>query len=391
MAETTTYQCPNCNGRLRFDGDLGKLKCDFCESEFTPEEVEQIYAERQQTSDAAAKKEEERQGRTAEETEAQVAAAPVQGEDPIDTYLRNAHWDGLDQENLRSFNCSSCGAQLLVDQVTAVTSCPYCGNNAVVPGQLSDMLKPDFVIPFKLDKDDAIAALKRYYQGKKFLPKDFVEANHIAEVQGVYVPFWLYSGSASSDVTFNARNVRTWSDNDNNYTETDHYKVHRAGDMEFHRVPVDGSTKMPDAHMDAIEPFDYNEMVPFSVGYLPGYLTDRYDQGVKTCEERAGKRVEATCVDTMRETVTGYMEVDVDQSSASLNLNDVSYALLPVWMLHTEWGGEDYLFAMNGQTGRLVGDLPIDRTKVTLWSVGICLPLVVILFLVVNFTMGFGF
>ena len=76
MAETTTYQCPNCNGRLSFDGDLGKLKCEFCESVFTPEEVEQIYAERQAQSDAKAAKEQERE---AAEAAAQKAASPNGG------------------------------------------------------------------------------------------------------------------------------------------------------------------------------------------------------------------------------------------------------------------------------------------------------------------------
>ena len=143
--------------------------------------------------------------------------------------------------------------------------------------------------------------------------------------------------------------------------------------------------------MDAIEPFDYSEMVPFSVGYLPGYLTDRYDQGVKTCEARASKRVEATCVSTMRDTVTGYMEVDTESASTSLDLSDVAYALLPVWMLHTRWNNEDYLFAMNGQTGRLIGDLPIDNGKVMRWTLILFLPLAIVLFIVVYFTMGFGF
>ena len=401
MAETTTYQCPNCNGRLSFDGDLGTLKCEFCESVFTPEEVEQIYAERQAQSDAKAAKEQEREAAAAVDGEGapqpaqqqrgeDVANAAVKGEDPIDTYLRNAHWDNLSEEQLRSFNCSSCGAQLLVDQVTAVTHCPYCGNNAVVPGQLADMLKPDYVIPFKLDKDAAVAALTNYYQGKKFLPNDFTAGNHIEEIQGVYVPFWLYSGTGTAEVEFNARNIRHWSDSNNDYTDTDHYIVEREGTMSFHRVPVDGSTKMPDAHMDAIEPFDYSEMVPFSVGYLPGYLTDRYDQGVKTCEQRANNRVEATCVDTLRDTVTGYMEVDVRSSSSQLNMNDVAYALLPVWMLHTKYNGEDFLFAMNGQTGRLVGDLPIDNGKVVRWSLIIFFPLAIVLFVIVWFTMGFG-
>ena len=421
VAETTTYQCPNCNGRLVFNSDIGKLKCESCDSEFTAQEVEAIWAERQAIADGRAAAEAASgaaasgAGASGAAVEAGAGAAAAgaagiaapeatgavsrpesvgpaveQGEDPIDTYLRNAHWDNLGEEQLRSFNCSSCGAQLLVDQVTAVTSCPYCGNNAVVPGQLSDMLKPDYVIPFKLDRDAAIAALTNYYKGKKFLPNDFTADNHIEEIQGVYVPFWLYSGTGQAEARFDATRSRTWSDSENIYTETDHYRIVREGTMSFTRVPVDGSTKMPDAHMDAIEPFDYGEMVPFSVGYLPGYLTDRYDQGVKTCETRANNRVENTCVDTLEGTVSGYETVNLKGSSARLALNDVAYALLPVWMLHTKYNGEDFLFAMNGQTGRLVGDLPIDNGKVVRWSLTIFFPLAILLFIVVWFTMGFG-
>ena len=455
MATTTTYQCPNCGGRLSFDSSAGKLRCEFCDSLFTAEEVEALYAEKQAKSDASAindrairfiakaglntsslgdqekialsrayeKAREE--GKSDDEVRAAMLAAIGAGPagtpsgahastsgqtaaqastsaatqvthrtdltgDPIQDYIAQSKWDSSETDKLRAFNCPACGAQLLVDQVTAVTSCPYCGNNAVVPGQLSDMLKPDFVIPFKLDKAAAVEALRTYYKGKKLLPNDFTEANHIEEIQGVYVPLWLYSGTGSADATFNGRNIRTWSDSDNNYTETDHFLAERSGTMSFYRVPVDGSTKMPDAHMDAIEPFDYNEMVPFSVGYLPGYLTDRYDQGVKTCEKRAGKRVKNTCVDTLRDTVTGYMEVDLKSAHCNLALNDVAYALLPVWMLHTRYNDEDYLFAMNGQTGRLVGDLPIDNGKVIRRSLMFFIPLFVVMLIVVNFTLGFG-
>ena len=408
VAETTTYQCPNCNGRLSYAGDIGKLKCEFCESEFTPAEVEAIYAQRQAASDAAAAKDREREQReqaaaagdgagasqgaggapAAAAPPAVHVAAPVAGESPIDTYLRNAHWDNLAEEDLRSFNCSSCGAQLLVDQVTAVTHCPYCGNNAVVPGQLSDMLKPDYVIPFKLDRNAAIAALKNYYSGKKLLPNAFTDENHIEEIQGVYVPFWLYSGTGSGEVTMNGRNIRTWTDSENMYTETDHYLLHRAGEMEFHRVPVDGSTKMPDAHMDAIEPFDYSELVPFSVAYLPGYLTDRYDQDAKTCEHRATDRVRNTVSSELQNTVAGFAEVDLANADTDLDLSEVAYALLPVWMLHTKWDGQDFLFAMNGQTGKLIGDLPIDRGKVIKQFLITFFPTLVIVALVVLFLLG---
>jgi hypothetical protein len=204
------------------------------------------------------------------------------------------------------------------------------------------------------------------------------------------VPFWLYSGTGSGEVTMNARNIRTWSDSKNMYTETDHYLLHREGTMSFHHVPVDGSTKMPDAHMDAIEPYDYSELVPFSVAYLPGYVTDRYDQDAKMCEDRMRTRVENTCVDELENTVSGYSSVSLKHADARMSLDDVAYALLPVWMLHTRWNDEDYLFAMNGQTGKLVGDLPIDNGKMIRYFLLIFIPMVVVLGILVGFIFGYG-
>ena len=442
MAETTNYQCPSCGGRLRFNGDLGQLQCEFCESTFSPAEIEALYAQKQAQADAKAAG-----GRAAEVTketgvgetlsEAQVNAMNAAYEraiqegkseqeaaaiarqagaaavattasaaqastteatrvkvkhastgDPIQDYLANAKWTDADADNMRAYNCPSCGAQLMVDQVTAVTSCPYCGNNTVVPGQLSDVLKPDYVIPFKLDKNDAIAALKDYYRGKVLLPNAFTEENHIEEIQGVYVPFWLYSGTGEGEVVMNGRNIRTWSDSKNMYTETDHYLLTRAGSMQFHHVPVDGSTKMPDAHMDAIEPFDYSEMVPFSVAYLPGYLTDRYDQDAKMCETRATGRVDNTVEAELQASASGYMEIDVASAKSVLKVEQVVYALLPVWMLHTKWNGQDYLFAMNGQTGNLVGDLPIDNGKLVRRFLLFLLPLLIVIAAAILFLFG---
>ena len=443
MAEATNYQCPNCQGRLFYDGEIGKLKCEFCESTFTPQEVEDLYAQRQAKADAKAAGDRMQANAQAEQSALQersaqamqaaydqaiaaglspaeatakgqeaaaavmaegqpamsAAAASVAGDthvqarhavtgDPVQDYLANARWSDADVDSLRAYNCPSCGAQLMVDQVTAVTSCPYCGNNTVLPGQLSDVLKPDYVIPFKLDKNHAVSALKHYYEGKKLLPNAFTDENHIEEIQGVYVPFWLYSGTGEGEVVMNGRNIRTWSDSKNMYTETDHYLLTRAGSMQFHHVPVDGSTKMPDAHMDAIEPFDYSEMVPFSVAYLPGYLTDRYDLDAKACEQRATSRVDNTVEAELQASVSGFMEVDVASAKSELRIEQVAYALLPVWMLHTKWNGQDYLFAMNGQTGKLIGDLPVDSGKVTKYMLLLFVPLMLIIAALIVFVFG---
>ncbi|NPD30633.1 hypothetical protein HLV37_01895 [Eggerthellaceae bacterium zg-1084] len=274
---------------------------------------------------------------------------------------------------MRALNCSSCSAQLIVDQTTAVSSCPYCGNPTVVPGQLAGALRPDAVIPFKQTREQAIEALRRHYRHKPLLPKAFSRESHLEEVQGVYVPFWLYTARAEGLASFAATTVTTWTDSENTYTSTSHYRVERAGEMEFVRVPADGSTKMPDAHMDAIEPFDYREMRPFSVGYLPGFVADRYDLNAADCRQRAEERMRATVADRLGETVSGYATTTVESCLVDIDWTQVSYALLPVWMLHTRWRDKDYLFAMNGQTGRLVGDLPVDRTRAAVGFAGIAL------------------
>ena len=148
--------------------------------------------------------------------------------------------------------------------------------------------------------------------------------------------------------------------------------------MDFTRVPVDGSQKMPDAHMDSIEPYDYSEITPFSVAYLPGYLTDRFDMDVAACQPRATERMKSTAQSELRNTVTGYDSVSSGVCTVDEDLKEVSYALLPVWMLHTKWNDQDFLFAMNGQTGKLIGDLPIDNGKVASWFLRIFIPLVAV-------------
>ena len=415
MVETVNYQCPACGGPLHFSGETGGLVCDYCDSTFTVKQVEDLYAAKQEKAEGKAEKEKRRAQKaegggangagdaTAEAAAAgaagaagvaagaasvsdnvvaagaaQAAKAAEEGLDPIQAYLKRSNWNDAESETLATSVCSSCGAELIHDQTTAVAQCPYCGNNTVIPGTMAGTLKPDYVIPFKMSKTQAVDALKHYYKGKKFLPNAFAETNHVEEIQGVYVPFWLYSARADAQATFAAENIRTWREDDYQITETDHYAVERAGYMDFTRVPVDGSQKMPDAHMDSIEPYDYSEITPFSVAYLPGYLTDRFDMDVAACQPRATERMKSTAQSELRNTVVEYDSVSSGVCTVDEDLKEVSYALLPVWMLHTKWNDQDFLFAMNGQTGKLIGDLPIDNGKVASWFLRIFIPLVAV-------------
>ena len=347
-AQTVNYQCPACMGPWHFSGETGKLQCDYCGSQYDPAEIEKLYAKKE---DAAADAFQN----------AKEEATP---------------WT---PEGMHAYSCPSCGAELVCDETTAATSCPYCGNPTVVPGQFSGMLKPDYVIPFKLERNAAIVALKKYYKGKKLLPKAFSANNHITKLQGIYVPFWLFDSWADGHVTMEAHNSRSWTEGDYEITETDEYDVVRDGKAEFQRIPVDGSTKMPDNHMDSIEPYDYGEMVEFSSAYLPGYLAEKYDVDVQDSLPRAEERIQNTLRGLLEDSVQGYDSKTFTSQKIQLQETKSHYALLPVWLLHTKWNNQDYLFAMNGQTGKLIGDLPVSKGRFAAWMAGISVPLMVLM------------
>ena len=363
--QVTNYQCPACTGPLHFSGASGRLECDYCGTGYDVSEIEAIYAHKEEQAAAAQRRAEEKAARAAEP------------ESEWDTSDMSGNW-GADAAGMKSYTCPSCGAELICDESTAATSCPYCGNPTVVPGQFSGTLKPDYVIPFKLSKEDAVKALREHYKGKFLLPRSFKDSNHIEEIQGVYVPFWMFDGCADGYAEFHTTLVHTYESGDYEITETDHFDVRRAGTLSFQKVPVDASTRMPDAHMDAIEPFDYSELKPFSTAYLPGFLADKYDVSAEDSRARADERCTASVLGALERTVTGYASCTLVDKDITLERGKVHYALLPVWMLSTKWQGKNFLFAMNGQTGRLIGDLPVDKKKRLATFAAIAAPLAAI-------------
>ena len=294
-----------------------------------------------------------------------------------DTSSLSSDW-GAEADGMKAYSCPSCGAELICDASTAATSCPYCGNPTVVPGQFSGALKPDFVLPFKLSKEDAVAALKNHYKGKPLLPKAFTNGNHIEEVKGVYVPFWMFDGQAEGTVDYEGHITHVYESGDYEITETEHYDVRRGGSIAFEKVPVDASSKMPDDHMDSIEPYNYKDLRAFSTAYLPGFLADKFDVSADKSRERADVRCLGSLKKALQGTVTGYATCFPRGEHADIQRGKVHYALLPVWLLNTKWQGKDFLFAMNGQTGKLVGDLPVDKGRFWGMFAAIAVPLSVL-------------
>lgn len=263
MQTLQEYKCPCCGGAIAFDSESQKMKCPYCDTEFELEALKGYDAELQgdQTDD-------------------------MKWETSVGT-----EWQEGESEGLRTYICKSCGGEIVGDENMAATSCPFCGNPVVMMGQFAGALRPDVVIPFKLDKKAAKEGLMKHLTGKRLLPKIFKDQNHIDEIKGIYVPFWLFDTDVDAQVRYRATKVRTWSTSDYNYTETSYYMIHRGGNIGYEHIPVDGSTKMADDLMESIEPYDYSGAVDFQTAYLAGYLADKFDVSSEESINRANERV----------------------------------------------------------------------------------------------------
>ena len=378
-AKIDTYQCPACTGPLQYGAVSGKLECEYCGSSYEVAEVEAFYGKKKPaeepkipcpacggTLDCDFSRTEIRCPQCGVEFEGEAIreyAAQLAEQKPDDmTWDTQAggQWQAGETDGLRVYSCRTCGGEIVADETTGATACPYCGNPVVMAGFFAGALKPDLVIPFKVDKKAAMAALQNHYKGKRLLPKVFKDQNHIEEVKGLYVPVWLFDTDAEANIRYQASRTRTWSDSNYYYTETRHYAVLRGGGIGFENVPVDGSTKMDDALMESIEPYDIREAVPFKAAYLPGFLADKYDVDAEASITRANERIRQSTEDAFLDTVIGYSSVTPVNTQISLQNGRARYALYPVWILATRWKDQKFTFAINGQTGKTAGDLPMD-------------------------------
>jgi len=357
------YKCPRCGAPLSFNPALGKLACDFCEGVFTKEEVEIAAAK---TSGADLDKE-------GMEKEGEEKNASVKEKESVNND-NERHFEDVDRdklENMRVYQCVSCGATIETDYATAATKCPYCDNNVVMMDKLSGGYKPDYVIPFKITADKLPEAVKKFYKNKKLLPKDFFSKNQLEGTMGIYVPFWLFDVSAEGSMKYNATISTSHREGDYEVIETSHYLVERDGTMKFEKIPVDASVKMDNDVMDSIEPFNYNELVEFDSSYLSGFLADRYDDSTEKCMKRADVRFRNSTKEQFLSTVVGYEAVHQTNSHVMAKDKKVSYVLLPVYIFSCKYKDKEYRYAMNGQTGKVVGELPISASKCLAYFAGV--------------------
>jgi len=340
------HKCPGCGAPIFFIPKLGKWKCEYCNGEYNLED----FNKKKKNNELA--------------------------EDTYDEYT--------------SYKCKNCGAEIVADKETSATFCVYCGNTAILKSKLSGQFKPDYIIPFKVEKESAVESFKGLSKGRPFLPKDFNDINNIEKIRGIYIPFWIYDMFIQGGIEARGQLISTWSRGDTRYTRTDYYKMFRNGSIKYNKIPIDGSSRFDNEIMSSIEPFNYKDLVPYDHAFLSGFLAERYDIDGDTLIGNAVNRAVESTKQIFLSDTGNYVNKSIFNSSLLATDVTKKYVLLPVWMVNVKYKDKYYLFAMNGQTGEFIGDMPVDKKKVVTWivSMGLGIFIGVILIAYIIFKMG---
>lgn len=325
--KSVNHKCPSCNANLKYDPKTKGWTCEYCGGKF---KLEDLKHNEENFNETKVKKHETKE-------------------------------NGLNIE-MDEYQCQDCGAKIVADKNTAATFCVYCKNTAILKSRLSDKFAPSKVIPFTKTKEDAIEAFKAVGKGKFLMPKEFALENNIKELSAIYIPFWLYSCEMDGHIKGKGTRVSSWTVGDYRHTKTDTYSVERNGKFKFERIPVDGSIRFNDAIMNSIEPFNYDELCDFSPSYLSGFLAEKYDVESNEAKKISIERAKQSCYKVLNSKInyTGFLP---EVKTGNVTTEDIQYVLLPVWMVNVKYKDKFYTFAMNGQTGKMIGDIPYSKSK----------------------------
>lgn len=343
-----TYKCPGCGGGLRFDAEKQIFVCDYCGKTYSKEEIEALNPDSQQ-----------------EKTEKMYNA------------------EGEAQTTVL-FVCPSCGAEIVTDETTAATYCFYCHNPVVLSGRLDREFLPRKVIPFAFDRDEAVKRFMKWIKTKKYVPKDFFSEKRVEKMTGVYFPYWLVDCDVDGAFDCKGTKIRVWCVGETEYTETSTYAISRAGGIHYEDITKCALKKLNKQLVESVQPFDGKGMLDFSPSYLLGFQAEKRDIERIELEKEVDANIRSYTEQKLAETVNGYGVLSERVTSAQVKAIDWAYTLLPVWVLTYKKDDKQYFYAMNGQTGKINGELPVDTKK--LWrNAGIFAAVVAVVGMIVGY------
>lgn len=324
---TITYKCPNCDADLTFRPATGDFGCQYCGGAFSEAELEALV-----NQDSLVDEQQETVGN------AESPTAVV-------------------------YSCPNCGAELVTDSTTAATFCFYCHNPVIMTGRLSGDFTPDCLVPFAISKEQVKEQLIAWCKKKKYIDDGFFSSMQLEKLTGVYFPFWLVDGKIDATLTARSDSMRVWRVGDVEYTETTQYAHVRSGDVSVNELTM-GALSREDAELlNGIYPYDLSGLKKFDMKYLSGFMAEKRNIEQDSLSSKATETARSIAEERLEETISGYGLLTGKSLNISGQQFDWKYALMPAWMMTYRYKNELYYFAMNGQTGKIAGRVPVSKSK----------------------------
>jgi len=359
------YKCPACGAPIEFNPRLGKFKCGYCFTEHT-EEALTAYLEKLQAKTAAA------DGSAADTAADKEGAAPKAETENHGNAEKNAasgagNTREKERQTVKAYQCANCGAEVVAGDTSTAAFCYYCHSPVVITDRLQGDFKPDRIIPFKVDKKTAVQKFLEWAGKKKFTPKGFTSEMQQEKITGVYLPYWQADIDAKVDYHAVGVTVTRWSSGDRDYVKTDKYKIDRVGDIAVNNLQKLAFSKIDESLLNTITPYDEAEMKNFSAGYLAGFFAEQYTENKEAVTPALMTQAKQTTAALIKESAS-CTHFESERDSTTYTVRAQRYVLLPSWILTYIYHGKPYVFAVNGQTGKTCGELPLDKAKVALTS-----------------------
>jgi hypothetical protein len=340
VAETLQFPCARCGSRLHYEPGTEDLSCGSCgHTQPVPPGIGPIVEYPLADGLAAAKRV------TAKELDA-------------------------DEEHSLA-HCDGCGASFVLDD--HAKRCLYCDSPVVVVADEREELAPESLLPFRITREDARAAFKKWVRSRWFAPNDFSKRARRQGMDGIYLPHWTYDAHAATRYS-GQRGEHYWvtetyrdSDGKMKTRQVRHTRWYpAAGSVEdlFDDVLLCASKALPLSLTDELEPWDLLELKSFSAGYLSGFSAERYavevDEGLKLAQDR--KMIPAIATHVRRD--IGGDEQRITRMEHAWADITFKLTLLPLWIASFRYGEDVYRFAVNGRTGEAQGERPWSKWKI---------------------------
>ncbi len=324
-------KCPACAGYLIFDIALQRLRCDHCSREYSVSEYEDFLGKKTVNS--------ENRG-----------AAPAKDGGYRRRVMR------------RTYICSTCGGEVSPGVLSASASCPFCGKPIVFSDKILDTEEPDLIIPFMKEKKFFAEEYSKLFYNRHFVPGDFLREAQEKNISAQYFPFWIFDISAGGRAEAKAEKISRKGDKKWEHTV---FELSGEGTEEFCGIPQDGTDELDDELSQRLEPFDVAGSVPYSFAYFAGHNVRIGNRGSRKSFKDVERRVKAS-LDSFLISGDDFDACRITEREYVIKPGSIRYAMFPVYLLDIPWRGEVFKYAMNGQTGRIVGNFPVKKFNVNM-------------------------